>query len=68
MKQKQTSSILPGILFAILVVLDIKNLITILSSGYAPSLGWILRVAGYVVITFALLTSRRDIVLSLIHI
>ena len=63
MKQKQTSSILPGILFAILVVLDIKNLITILGSGYAPSLGWILRVAGYVVITFALLTSRRDIVL-----
>jgi len=63
MKQKQTSSILPGILFAILVVLDIKNLITILGSGYAPSLGWILRVAGYAVITFALLTSRRDIVL-----
>lgn len=63
MKQKQTSSVLPGILFAILVVLDIKNLITILGSGYAPSLGWILRVTGYAVITFALLTSRRDIVL-----
>jgi len=63
MKQKQTSSILPGILFAILIILDIKNLITILGSGYAPSLGWILRVAGYAVITFALLTSRRDIVL-----
>ena len=62
MKKKQ-SSIIPGILFAVLVILDIKNLITILSSGYAPSLGWVLRVAGYAVIAFALLTSRRDIVL-----
>lgn len=63
MKQKQTSSILPGILFAILVILDIGSLITVLVNGYAPSLGWILRVGGYAVITFALLTSRRDIVL-----
>ena len=63
MKQKQTSSVLSGILFAILVILDIKNLITYLGNGYAPSLGWVLRIAGYAVITFALLTSRRDIVL-----
>lgn len=63
MKQKQSSSVLSGILFAILVVLDVKNLIAHLGSGYAPSLGWVLRIAGYAVITFALLTSRRDIVL-----
>lgn len=63
MKQKQASSLLPGILFAVLVILDVKNLFSILGSGYAPSLGWILRIAGYAVITFSLLTSRRDMVL-----
>lgn len=65
MKQKQTSAILPGILFAILIVLDIIGIILVLISGgnVTLSLGWILKVAGFVVITFALLTSRRDIVL-----
>ncbi len=63
MKQKQTLPVLPGILFAILIVLGILNLITTLGSGFFPSLGWILRIGGYAVISYSILTSRRDIVL-----
>lgn len=63
MKQKQTSSILPGILFAVLAVLGIIDLISFFVNGYAPDLLWVLTIAGYALIAFALFTSRRDIIL-----
>lgn len=63
MKQKQTTSIISGSLFAILLIYDFINLILALSNNPSfPALS-ILNNAGYAVIAYSLFTSRRDIVL-----